>query len=83
MIGDDEMTRAMWSEGKIILFELGMPASLVGKIIGRWNRQYGPARTLAAIRHLDSARPPPADLIRFGTQFFKAEWKQVLPGGAV
>ena len=66
-----------------MLHELGLDYKLAGSMVGKWNRTHGAARTLAAVRHLDEKRPEPRDLIRYATRFFRDEWKQVLPGGAI
>lgn len=83
MRGDDEMVRRMWSEGRQLLYELGLDYKMAGGMIGKWNRLYGASRTMAAINHLDEKRPAPKDLIRFATQFFKEEYRQALPGGSI
>ncbi len=83
MRGDAEMYDRMWLEGRQVLHELGLEHKLASQMVGKWNRLYGAARTLACIQDLDRTRPEPSDLIRHGTQFFRDEWKQVLPGGAV
>ena len=83
MIGDEETVLRMWSEGRQVLHELGLSHKLAGSMVGKWNRMYGAARTLAAIEELNRTRPERSDLIRHATQFFKDEWKMQLPGGAV
>ncbi len=81
---DDETTHRLWTEGRQVLSELGLEHKLAGSMVGKWNRLYGAARTLAAIEDLDKNRPAPGDLIKHATQFFKGgKWKRVLPGGAV